>query len=359
VRAVVLVGGEGTRLRPLTLSIPKQMLPIVEQPMIERVLAQLDRHGVDDAVLSLGYLPDAFMKAYPDGVASGIRLSYAVEPSPLDTAGAIRFAAQSARIDDTFVVVNGDVLTDMDLSALVKFHRAHGAEGSISLHPVDNPSAFGVVSIDESGRVQAFVEKPSSDQAPTNLINAGAYVLEPSVVDRIPEGRRTSIERETFPAMVADGSLYALADSAYWLDTGTPEAYLTAHWDLLEGRRAGPPVSGARDSGGHVWLLGSPEVEGVVRGPALLGDGARVLAGAEVDRAVVGRDCVVGPGALVVRSVLIEGASVGQGAIVAGSVVGPGARVGDRSEVRPLSVLGAGASIAPGSVLAGGARVPA
>ncbi len=357
-RAVVLVGGEGTRLRPLTLSVPKQMLPVVEQPMIERVLGQLARHGIEDAVLSLGYLPDAFMKAYPDGVASGVRLSYAVEPSPLDTAGAIRFAALSAGIDETFVVVNGDVLTDMDLTALVEFHRARGAEGTISLYPVDDPSAFGVVPTAETGRVQAFVEKPPRDAAPTNLINAGTYVLEPSVVDRVPGGRRVSIERETFPAMVADGTLYALADPSYWLDTGTPEAYLTAHWDLLEGRRPGLPAPGARDSGGGVWILDSAQLDGEARGPALLGRGARVGPGAVVDRAVVGHDCVVGAGATIVRSVLLAGAVVGEGATVTGSIVGPGASVGEGSEVRPLTVLGMGASVAPRTVVTGG-RVPA
>lgn len=359
-KAVVLVGGEGTRLRPLTLSVPKQMLPIVEQPMIERVLGQLACQGIEDAVISLGYLPDAFMKAYPEGVAAGVRLSYAVEPEPLDTAGAIRFAALHAEVDETFVVVNGDVLTDMDLRALVAFHRAHGAEGSVSLHPVDDPSAFGVVDTDGDGRVRAFVEKPAKEEAPTNLINAGTYVLEPSVLERIPGGRRVSIERDTFPSMVEDGSLYALADDSYWLDTGTPDAYLAAHWDLLEGRRPGPPAPGARDSGDAVWLLGAPDVDpgAVVSGPALLGDGAVARDGAVVDRAVVGHDCTVEPGARVVRSVLLPGARVGQGASVSGSIVGPGARVGDGSDVRPLSVLGAGAVVEPGAVVSG-ERVPA
>ncbi|MGH8988508.1 MAG: sugar phosphate nucleotidyltransferase [Acidimicrobiales bacterium] len=357
-RAVVLVGGEGTRLRPLTLAVPKQMLPIAEQPMIERVLGQLGRHGVDDVVLSLGYLPHAFVEAYPDGVAAGVRLSYAIEPSPLDTAGAIRFAARSAGIEGTFVVVNGDVLSDMDLSALLAFHLDRGAEGSISLHPEEDPSAFGVVPTDDLGRVKAFVEKPPRGAAPTNLVNAGAYVLESSVLDRVPEGRRVSIERETFPAMVADGTLYALADTAYWLDAGTPEAYLTAHWDLLEGRRPGPPAPDARDSGGGVWLLGSPEVGGEVRGPALLGDGSRVSPQAVVERSVVGSGCVVERGARVVRSVLLAGASIAEGATVVGSIVGPGARVGERSEIRPLTVVGGRASVAAGTVVVG-ARMPA
>ena len=359
-KAVVLVGGEGTRLRPLTLSFPKQMLPVVEQPMIERVLGHLARYGIDQAVLSLGYLPDAFMKAYPDGVAAGVRLSYAVEPTPLDTAGAIRYAALHTGMDDTFVVVNGDVLTDMDLGALLAFHRARRAQGSISLHPVGDPSSFGVVPTDHGGRVRAFVEKPPRGEAPTNLINAGTYVLEPSVLDRIPDGRRVSIERETFPSMVVDGSLYALADEAYWLDTGTPETYLRAHWDLLEGRRQGPPAPGATDAGDALWVIGAPEIEAgaQVCGPALVGDGALVRRGAVVEGAVVGHDCIIESGARVVRSVLLPGAIVESGATVAGSIVGPGARVGARSDVRPLSVIGAGAVVGAGALVAAG-RVPA
>ena len=198
-RAVVLVGGFGTRLRPLTLTTPKQMLPVGHRPMIERVVGHLADHGVDEAVLSLGYRPDAFIEAYPDDLCRGA-LTYAVEPEPLDTAGAIRFAALDAGIDDTFVVVNGDVLTDLDIDALVRFHRASGAEGTIHLTPVEDPSVFGVVPTDDDGRVVAFIEKPPRDEAPTNRINGGTYVLEPSVLDRIAGDRRVSIEREVFPA---------------------------------------------------------------------------------------------------------------------------------------------------------------
>ncbi len=256
-RAVVLVGGVGTRLRPLTLTTPKQMLPIVEQPMIERVLGHLAKHGIDDAVLSLGYRPDAFIDAYPDSVIAGVRATYAVEPMPLDTAGAIRFAADAAGIDETFVVLNGDVLTDTDIAELARFHASSGAEATISLTPVEDPSAFGVVPTDERGAVEAFIEKPPRDEAPTNLINAGIYVLEPSVLGRIERDIRVSIERQTFPALVETRSLYALRSDAYWLDTGTPDAYLRAHRDLLAGRRGDHrlPVrssipSSGRDRGG-------------------------------------------------------------------------------------------------------------
>ncbi|NCY17301.1 MAG: nucleotidyltransferase family protein [Actinobacteria bacterium] len=241
-RAVVLVGGFGTRLRPLTLTTPKQMLPVVDQPMIERVVRSLGSHGVTEAILSLGYRPDAFMESYPDGICAGVRLTYAVEPEPLDTAGAVGFAARSAGVEETFIVVNGDVLTDLDVSALWEFHRSHGGEGTIALTPVDDPSRYGVVPIDDDGRVIEFVEKPPAGTAPSNWVNAGTYVLEPSVLERIDEGRKVSIERETFPGLAADRSLFAVQSSAYWLDAGTPASYLQAQLDIIDGLRGRPEV---------------------------------------------------------------------------------------------------------------------
>jgi NDP-sugar pyrophosphorylase family protein len=358
VKAVVLVGGEGTRLRPLTLSVPKQMLPIVGQPMIERVLGHLANHGIDEAVLSLGYQSDAFTEAYPSGTAAGVRLTYAVEPEPLDTAGAIRFAADHAGVDDTFVVVNGDVLTDLDVTALVSFHREHGAEGTIHLTPVSDPSAFGVVPTDDDGRVAAFIEKPPRDEAPTNLINAGTYVLEPHMLERIAPGRRVSIERETFPAMVRSGSLFAMADESYWLDTGTPAAYLQAHRDLLNGSRGEPPIPGSQRLGQWAWATGAPDVRGTVNAPTWLGDGAVVGEGATVGWSAIGAGCVVERGATVTESVLLDGARVASGSSVNGAVLGAGATVGERCDVRAVSVLGFGAVVASGT-LVDGERVPA
>lgn len=355
-RAVVLVGGEGTRLRPLTLTTPKQMLPIVEEPMIERVIGQLAEHGIDDAVLSLGYRPDAFINAYPDGTIAGVRLAYAVEPTPLDTAGAIRFAAGHADMDETFVVVNGDVLTDADLTALVEFHRARGAEATISLTPVEDPSAFGVVPTDERGRVEAFIEKPTREEAPTNLINAGTYVFEPSVLERIPAERRVSIERETFPALVADGTLYALGSDAYWLDTGTPDAYLRAHLDLLLGRRPGPPAPGAELDvalGPGVWRIGAVDVQSSAVARSLFGTGSSVAANAVVEESVVGAGAVIEEGATVTGSVLLPGSRVASKATVDRSVVGPEAIVGQRCVIHGVSVIGGGAVTASGTVIDG------
>jgi len=310
-RAVVLVGGFGTRLRPLTHSTPKQMLPVVHRPMIERVVEHLGRHGVTTAILSLGYKPDAFTDAYPDGRCAGVDLHYAVEPEPLDTAGAIRFAADHAGIEERFIVVNGDVLTDLDVTALVAFHERRGAEGTIALTKVDDPSAYGVVPTAPDGRVEAFIEKPPRDEAPTDLVNAGTYVLEPSVLERIPPGERVNVERVTFPAMVADGTLYAMDGTAYWIDAGTPATYLTANLDLVTGRW-GEPEPGVHPDA---------TVEGHVE-EAVVESGAVVAAGAVVARSVLLPGAVVEAGARVTGSVLGPGVVVRAGAIVEGSVLG-------------------------------------
>lgn len=324
-RAIVLVGGFGTRLRPLTLTTPKQMLPVVGRPMIERVVEKLAEHGIDEAILSLGYRPDAFLDAYPDDRCAGVKVHYAVEPEPLDTAGAVRFAATEASIDTSFLVVNGDVLSDMDLSALMQLHRDRGAEGTIALIQVDDPTRYGVVPIDERNRVEGFIEKPPPGEAPTDWINAGAYVLEPAVIDRIPAGRKVSIERETFPAMVEDGSLFALHADAYWVDAGTPATYLQAQLDLIDGVR------------------GAPE--------AAVADGAQVASGATVERSVVMTGASVDRGATIHASVLLPGAIVEAGATVEGSIVGPGAKVGAEAVLRPLCVLGDDVVVEPGTTL--------
>jgi mannose-1-phosphate guanylyltransferase len=329
------------------------MLPIVGVPMIERVLGHLAAHGIDDAVLSLGYLPDAFMEAYPDGQAAGMGLTYAVEPEPLDTAGAVRFAATFAGIDETFVVVNGDVLTDMDLTMLVAFHRERGAEGTIALHPVADPSAFGVVPTDDDGRVLAFVEKPPRDEAPTNEINAGTYVLEPSVLARIPEGGRVSIERDTFPAMVRDGGLFARSDGRYWLDTGTAAAFLEANFDYLNQKRGPITSPDATDRGDGVLLQGQSDLEGTVTAPSVIFSGCVVESGARVERSILGPGTVVSSGAVVTDSVLMAGCHVAADAKVAGSVMGPRSIVGQRGDVRPVSVLGADAVVSSGTLVDG------
>ncbi len=334
-RAVVLVGGEGTRLRPLTLTRPKPMLPVGGIPMLARKLAHLAEHGVTEAVLSLGYRPDAFIAAFPSGEAAGVRLRYAVEPSPLDTAGAIRFAAAEAGflggIDDPIIAVNGDVLTTLDLTAQVAFHRSVEARATIALTRVDDPSAFGVVPCDPGGRVIAFVEKPKREDAPTDWINAGTYVLDPSVIRAIPAETRISIERIVFPELVAEGTLYAVHADDPWIDAGIPSTYLQANLDAIGGSNS--------------------SAAGIVH------PSARVSAGAIVECSVLGARCVIGRGAVVRRSVLLDGAVVETGAIVEDSILGEGARVGEGAVLRGLSVVGDGALVLAGAELIG-ARVP-
>jgi mannose-1-phosphate guanylyltransferase len=327
-RAVVLVGGFGTRLRPLTDEIPKPMLPIGHRPMIARLVDRLAVAGVTEVTLALGFRPEPFLAAFPDGRCGDVDLVYAVEPEPLDTGGAIRFAADHAGIDDTFLVLNGDVVSDADLTALVAAHRRLGAEATLHLTPVEDPSAFGVVEVDEAGWVRRFVEKPAPGETDSRLINAGTYVFEPSVLERIPTGQRVSIERATFPAMVADGTLAAVATDDYWLDTGLPESYRRANLDLLQ---PGRPVT----------------CEPVA-------PGARVAADAVVLGSIVDRGAVVGAGARVLDSVLLAGAQVGAGAVVERSivmgVVGAGARLCD-------AVVGAAGEVPAGDEVVG-RRVP-
>ncbi|MFM7508199.1 MAG: sugar phosphate nucleotidyltransferase [Actinomycetota bacterium] len=322
-QAVVLVGGFGTRLRPLTLRIPKQLLPIAHVPMIERVVSHLADSGVTEVVLSLGYSPGTFIDRYPAGVCAGLPVHYAVEPEPLDTAGAIAFAARSAGIDSTFVAVNGDVLTNLDLGSVWDTHRANDAVATIALTPVEDPSRFGVVPLHPDGRVEAFIEKPPPGTAPSNWINAGTYVLEPAVLDHIEAGRRVSIEREVFPELVAQGSVYGVPSESYWVDAGTPAAYLQVHADVIAGRLglADAPVS----------------------------DSAVIDATAKVDRSFVGAGTVIGPGALVVGSVLMDGVRIGAGATVDGSIVAADSVVGDSSVVSGGTVIGYGEKLAAGT----------
>jgi len=314
--AVVLVGGFGTRLRPLTEHTPKQMLPICGVPMIEWVVRHLADHGVQEVGLALGYRPDAFLNAYPNGEIVGIPYRVAVEAEALGTAGAIRFAAQEMQLEETFLVLNGDVLTDLDVSALVEFHSQHEAEATIALQTVSDPSRFGVVTIGDSGQVEEFIEKPPLGKSPSNNINAGTYVINRSVVDRIPEGRPVSVERETFPEMADAGTLYAMESNTYWLDTGTPEQFLQANLDVLQGRRKNRPATPM------ALIQATADVE-----ESVIGTGSHIGAGATVKRSVLFNDCRICHDATIIDSVLSDEVYVGEGTRLEGCVIGSNQRI--------------------------------
>lgn len=295
--AVVLVGGFGTRLRPLTLSTPKPLLPIANVRQLEHLIANLATAGVTHVALALGFKPEPFFEAFPEGICAGVQLHYAVEPEPLDTAGAIAFAARDAGIDDTFVVMNGDIICDLDVSSLIQFHREHGAEGTLHLTPVADPSQYGVVETDESGWVKRFVEKPAPGETTSTVINAGTYVLEPSVLQRMPAGQKLSVERVVFPQMVSEGKLAAMPTSDYWIDTGRPDTYLQANLDLIDGTRS------------HILSSIAPH-------------------------------CSIDSSASVVHTVIGEGSTVGAQCVVSDSVLLPGSRIGQRVRLERCLVMG-------------------
>jgi NDP-sugar pyrophosphorylase family protein len=347
VKAVVLVGGEGTRLRPLTYGTPKPLLPIANQPFLVRQLTWMQRHGIDEVVLSLGYLPDAFARHFAGDRFGDLHLRYAVEDEPLGTAGAIRFAADVAGIDERFVVCNGDVLTSLDLAELVAFHDARGAQATIHLVPVPDPSAFGVVPTYDDGEVRAFVEKPPPGEAPTNWINAGTYVLEPSVLACIPRDRNVSIERETFPGLLEPrGRLYALARDVYWLDIGTPSKYREAQVDVVRGALGVPPVADAEEVDPGIWVQPGAVIDASTRlvPPVLVGRDTAVGPGAYLAATTVGARCTIGYGARVEGSVLHDGATIGRAAEVVDCILGTDAVVGEAARVRDEIVVRAASS---------------
>jgi mannose-1-phosphate guanylyltransferase len=336
VQALVLAGGEGTRLRPLTYTTPKPVMPLAGRPFLTFMLDWAHAHGVDEVILSCGFMSDDVKQVLGD-IYDGMRLRYAIEEEPLGTAGPVRMAYDDGLLEERLFVLNGDVLTDIDLSAELALHEQKGARATIALHRVEDTSSYGVVPTDDDGAVEAFIEK-GGDDPPTDRINAGAYVIERDVVEAsIPAGRAVSFEREVFPSLVGKG-LYGFEAPGYWIDIGTPERYLEATWDLLAGRVAStlPP----RDETGSLVYENC------------------LLAGAHVGpQSVLGRHCSVGTDARVDRSVLHDRVHVGADASVVESVLAERVRVGDRAQVGPDAMVGAGAVIPADAVVDAGARV--
>ncbi len=335
-QALVLAGGEGTRLRPLTLTTPKPVLPFAGRPFMTFMLDWLGRHGVDDVILSCGFMSDAVERVLGD-IHAGIRLRYVHEDEPLGTAGPLRLALDTGALqDERLFVLNGDVLTDMDLTAEREQHERTGARGTLCLIAVDDTASYGVVPTAEGGEVEEFLEK-SPGPAPTNRINAGAYLLERDVIEQIPAGRAVSIEREIFPELVGNG-LYGYLAAGYWKDIGTPRRYLEGTWDLLAG--VIDSTLPERDE------TGSLVYEGGLTSGAHIGP-----------QAVVGHHCSVGSDSSVERAVLHDRVAVGADCSLRECIVAAGARIGDGAEVRPGAVIGKDARIGAGAVVEEDARV--
>ena len=353
-KAVILAGGEGTRLRPLTCNVPKPMVPILNRPFLEHVLLRLSGHGVDHAILTMWYLPDVIRSHFGNGEGAGLRLSYALEEKPLGTAGAVKNVEDE--LNGPFLVLNGDIFTDLDLGAMARFHRESGSMVTIALTQVEDPSAFGVVEMDERGRVSRFVEKPAPGETSSNWINAGTYLVEPEALAHAPSGEHYMFERGLFPSLLEMGApVYGFRSPAYWVDLGTPASYARVHRDLL------PAAAGHDSSSVHASatlsgpvLLGSgcaigPDAQ--VHGPVVMGAGCRVGEGARISDAILWKDVLVGRGAELDGCILGDGVSVGDGAFVgAGCIVGDGASVGSGNRMERGMALWPGASIQPEAV---------
>ena len=335
-KAVILAGGEGTRLRPLTCNIPKPMVPILNRPFLEHMLGHLKGHGVDSAVLTVCYLPDKIEAHFGRGERAGIGLSYVLEEEPLGTAGAVKNVEKD--LDGTFFVLNGDIFTDLDLGAMIRFHREKNAQVTLFLTPVEDPSAFGVVETDPGGRVLRFLEKPSPGETTSKWINGGIYLMEPQVLTHAPSGEFYMFERGLFPKLLELGiPVYGYQARPYWMDLGTPANYVRVHHDLLTSSSTNHWAEVSSTGQGNSSIHPSARVSG----PVLLGEGCSIGPGALVEGpSVLGAVCVVGREAVITGSILWQRVVVERGAALQGCIVGDGAQIGEGATVGEGCILG-------------------
>ncbi len=355
-KAVILVGGGGTRLRPLTYAVPKPLIPILNQPLLARIIAHLQRHGVDDVVLAAAASERRIEASLGDGSQLGVTLSYCYETEPLGSGLAVKQAALG--FDGSFFVCNGDIITGLDLTAMAARHHERGAILSISLSSVEDPSAYGVAELGQDDRITRFVEKPAPGEAPSSWANAGTWVFEPEVLDHIPDEKMDgSLERLVFPSLIAEGFLVqGFPSDAYWMDVGTSERYLNLHYDILNGKLAGflpeGAAAGARlGTGCEVWP------DAALDANVVLGHNCRVGGQAKINGpSVLGDDCTVSDHATIERSVLWSDVKIGSGAVVRDSIIGAGCWIGDEAVVEG-AVLANGARVKRGVRLTPGARL--
>jgi NDP-sugar pyrophosphorylase family protein len=339
-KAILLAGGRGTRLRPLTIHTPKPIVPIFDRPFLRYQLDLLKQvPEIDEVTLSLNYQPRRIEEMFGDGSEAGIGIKYVVEPQPLGTAGAVRYAGESLR--ESVVVFNGDVLTQVDLAAVIALHRERRAKATIVLTPVENPSAYGLVETDDNGNVLCFLEKPDPDEITCDTINAGIYVLEPDTFDRIPKDIPWSIERSFFPSLIERGETFvAYVHRGYWIDIGTPEKYLQVHRDIMDGRCRVPPFA---NGGGSTWIAPQARMDDgvVLEGPCFIDEGTVVKSGAHIGAySVVGRQCHIEERAVVENSIVWANTRISQEAAVRRSILGRQVHIGKSATVESSVVLG-------------------
>jgi mannose-1-phosphate guanylyltransferase len=352
-QALILVGGEATRLRPLTCDMPKAMVPVMNTPFLEHVVRYLGRHGVKDIVLAQGHLPESMDSYFRDGYRFGAKLSYSLETRPMNTAGAVKNAEEFLK--GRFFVLNGDIYTDLDITSMLEFHLERKAKVTIALTPVEDPSAYGLVETDARGRITRFLEKPKKEEITTTMINAGTYILEPEVLNSIPAQTNYSFERQLFPALLAEGEpVYAFPSSDYWIDIGTPENYFQLHSDLMSGKSRGFGRQESEIQTGHGCHI-SPAAE--LKGAVLIGENCSISQGARLTGPVViGPGCSILENAVIQESIVWHNVKFGPGASVKNSLVGNHCLFGKDSLVEK-SVIGGHITITQNTKLGPGSRV--
>ncbi len=356
-KAVVMAGGQGTRLRPLTSNQPKPMVPVVNKPTIQHILELVQRHGINEVVVTLAFLPWLIRNQFGDGSSLGMHIDYTVEETPAGTAGSIRLAKDF--LDDTFLVISGDALTDFDLTSIVAFHRQREAMITIALKSVENPLEFGVVIVDEEGRIRRFLEKPGWGQVFSDTVNTGIYVIEPEVLDHIPEGQPYDFSHDLFPKLFeTQKPLYGMVCEGYWQDIGSLEQYLQANRDVLDGKvRVVPPGLRLR---GNVWVEQGAALEGLdsVEGPAVIGRNVRLEPEARIlSHTVLGNNVVVRAGAQVGGSVLGENVYLASGSVVSGAVLGNGVEIHENAHIAEGAVIGDRTIVGRNAVVANNVKV--
>ena len=348
-KAVVLVGGEGTRLRPLTYDIPKPMVPICGKYFTRYQLDLIKMHGINDVIFSLGYKWDSFENHFGDGSSLGMKIHYVVEDHPLGTAGAIK-NVEDYLDEDPFLVFNGDILSEMNLTDILKFHNDKNADCTIVLTPVDNPTIYGVVELDENMQIHKFTEKPKPEEVRSNLINAGLYVLKRKMFDRMEKDKKYSIEREIFPAMLRDEeSMFGYDYRGYWMDIGTPYKYLKANHDMVMGKMQFDV--GMKD-GFHLGAGSTVGKNVTIEKPVWIGDNVEIADDVTITGpAVIQQGSILGQGAEIDGALLWDGVTVGSGAQLKGCLAGRNAKIGSKAKLGSLAVVGSNEEVEEGSVV--------
>lgn len=353
-KAVILVGGEATRLLPLTCNTPKAMVPVLNIPFLEHVIRYLSKHQIKDIILAQGYLAQPIEDYLGDGSQLGVKLNYVVEDTPLGTAGAVKNAERY--LDETFLMLNGDIFTDLDITAMVEHHLERKAKATIALTPVDDPTSYGLIETDAEGRITRFLEKPKQSQVTTNTINAGTYTLEPEILARIPPQTKVSIEREVFPKLLAQGErVYAYPYPEYWIDVGTPEKYLRLHRDLLSGKSSqyAPALPGEVVIGKQSYIHPTAQI----KGPVMIGDNCTIGRNARLTGPVViGAGCTILEDTVIEESIIWQNVQLGQRVNLRNSIIADNCCLNTDSIIEN-SILGDNVTVASGFKLEPGGKI--